>query len=140
MFAPGLNILSTWKGSDTASNTISGTSMASPHVSSVAPCTSPHHLCLCSPRPLACSPTFCPSILLVHSTRTCPRAAACSLPRSWRLRFKLTPRLHPYNVSMLLPTPRFPHSLPNGSPRRETSLSLCLPILATRLCLPMILR
>ncbi|KAI4189751.1 MAG: hypothetical protein L6R41_001234 [Letrouitia leprolyta] len=32
IFAPGLNILSTWIGSDSATNTISGTSMASPHV------------------------------------------------------------------------------------------------------------
>jgi len=32
VFAPGLNIMSTWTGSDTAVNTISGTSMASPHV------------------------------------------------------------------------------------------------------------
>jgi len=31
IFAPGLNILSTWIGSDSAMNTISGTSMASPH-------------------------------------------------------------------------------------------------------------
>ncbi|KAF5320892.1 hypothetical protein D9619_002110 [Psilocybe cf. subviscida] len=31
VFAPGLNILSTWRGSSTATNTISGTSMASPH-------------------------------------------------------------------------------------------------------------
>jgi len=31
VFAPGLNILSTWVGTDTATNTISGTSMASPH-------------------------------------------------------------------------------------------------------------
>lgn len=32
VFAPGLNILSTWIGSDYATNTISGTSMASPHI------------------------------------------------------------------------------------------------------------
>ncbi|KAL0955628.1 hypothetical protein HGRIS_001861 [Hohenbuehelia grisea] len=32
VFAPGLNILSTWIGSEHAVNTISGTSMASPHV------------------------------------------------------------------------------------------------------------
>ncbi|KAL9042042.1 MAG: hypothetical protein Q9180_000879 [Flavoplaca navasiana] len=32
IFAPGLNILSTWVGSKYATNTISGTSMASPHV------------------------------------------------------------------------------------------------------------
>ncbi len=32
IFAPGLNILSTWKGSKYAVNIISGTSMASPHI------------------------------------------------------------------------------------------------------------
>ena len=31
VFAPGLNILSTWIGSEDAENTLSGTSMASPH-------------------------------------------------------------------------------------------------------------
>ena len=31
VFGPGLNILSTWIGSNTATNTISGTSMATPH-------------------------------------------------------------------------------------------------------------
>ncbi|HEX2196439.1 MAG TPA: S8 family serine peptidase [Actinomycetota bacterium] len=36
IFAPGVSILSTWNTSDTATNTISGTSMASPHVAGAA--------------------------------------------------------------------------------------------------------
>jgi subtilisin family serine protease len=36
LFAPGGNITSTWNTSDTASNTISGTSMATPHVTGAA--------------------------------------------------------------------------------------------------------
>jgi serine protease len=36
IYAPGLNITSSWIGADTATNTISGTSMASPHVAGAA--------------------------------------------------------------------------------------------------------
>jgi subtilisin family serine protease len=35
-FAPGLSITSAWNTSDTATNTISGTSMATPHTTGVA--------------------------------------------------------------------------------------------------------
>lgn len=36
IFAPGVNIQSTWIGSSTATNTISGTSMATPHIAGLA--------------------------------------------------------------------------------------------------------
>lgn len=36
VFAPGVNVLSSWIGSNTATNTISGTSMATPHVVGLA--------------------------------------------------------------------------------------------------------
>jgi subtilisin family serine protease len=35
-FAPGVSITSAWYSSDTATNTISGTSMATPHTTGVA--------------------------------------------------------------------------------------------------------
>ncbi|MFF3326211.1 S8 family peptidase [Streptomyces sp. NPDC002889] len=36
LFAPGVNVASAWKDNDTATNTISGTSMATPHTAGVA--------------------------------------------------------------------------------------------------------
>src|SRR5262249_32161319 len=46
IFAPGVNITSSWNTSDTATNTISGTSMATPHVTGGAAlwlAAHPHH-------------------------------------------------------------------------------------------------
>lgn len=36
MFAPGTDVLSSWIGGNTATNTISGTSMATPHVTGLS--------------------------------------------------------------------------------------------------------
>jgi len=36
VFAPGVNVLSSWIGSTSATNTISGTSMATPHIAGLA--------------------------------------------------------------------------------------------------------
>ena len=36
IFGPGVDITSAWKGSDSATSTISGTSMACPHVSGMS--------------------------------------------------------------------------------------------------------
>ena len=36
IFGPGVGVLSAWIGSDTATNSISGTSMATPHISGLA--------------------------------------------------------------------------------------------------------
>jgi subtilisin family serine protease len=36
LFAPGVDVLSSWSTSDTATSTISGTSMSSPHVAGAA--------------------------------------------------------------------------------------------------------
>jgi subtilisin family serine protease len=49
IFAPGVSVLSSWYTSDTATNTISGTSMASPHVAG------------CASRVLGVNPTWTPA-------------------------------------------------------------------------------
>ncbi|GAA2220425.1 S8 family peptidase [Micromonospora olivasterospora] len=58
IFAPGVNVLSAWYTSDTASNTISGTSMASPHVAGVIA------------RVLQSNPSWSPATVASHLTST----------------------------------------------------------------------
>jgi subtilisin family serine protease len=80
IFAPGSSITSTWYTSNTATNTISGISMASPHVAGVAalylqgsPSASPATIRNASPRHL---PAFCPAWGRVRRTCCCTRCSA----------------------------------------------------------------
>ncbi|MEO3779205.1 S8 family peptidase [Micromonospora sp. B11E3] len=58
IFAPGVSVLSAWYTSDTATNTISGTSMASPHVAGVVA------------RVLQSNPTWSPATVHSHIVST----------------------------------------------------------------------
>ncbi|KAI0295287.1 peptidase S8/S53 domain-containing protein [Russula brevipes] len=91
VFAPGLNILSTWKGSNNAVNTISGTSMASPHTAGLM-------AYLLSIYPSA---TFDPSPSLVHPEFNAQRPFTGSFTGLYGSVYSVMPRW----VSGFLPPP-----------------------------------
>jgi cerevisin len=93
VFAPGLNILSTWKGSNNAVNIISGTSMASPHTAGLM-------AYLLSIYP---SVTFDPSLSsLVHLEFNAQRPFTGSFTSLYGFAHSVMPRW----VSGFLPPPR----------------------------------
>jgi len=98
VFAPGLNILSTWTGSNIAVNTISGTSMASPHTAGMLA-----YLLSLYPSETF-NPPISPSLVPPESTFSSLSSlyalTHASLP-SWVSAFLLPPRL----VQNLAPIP-----------------------------------
>ncbi|KAH9072766.1 subtilisin-like serine protease [Lactarius deliciosus] len=93
VFAPGLNILSTWIGSESAVNTISGTSMASPHTAGVL-------AYLLSIYP---SVTFNPLYLVARPSRTqCATPLHRLLHPSYQSVYSIMPRW----AGGFLPSPR----------------------------------
>ena len=99
LFAPGSSILSTWNTSDTATSTLSGTSMATPHVAgaaalylqqnpSASPATVRDAMVNSATANVVSSPgTGSPNRLLyapvAATAPTAPAPAACSLPESY---------------------------------------------------------
>lgn len=70
VFAPGLNILSTWTGGNTTTNTISGTSMATPHIAGLLA----YYLSIYA------SPSFSPSAAVAGVEATLLEKAVSLLP------------------------------------------------------------
>lgn len=91
VFAPGLNILSTYTGSRTATATLSGTSMASPHVAGLV-------AYLLSIYP---SVTFNPSIPLQFSPET------LKVEEAYASFYAIARAALPYWMSQYLPAPDF---------------------------------
>lgn len=96
LFAPGSSITSTWHTSDTATNTISGTSMAAPHVAGVAalylqgntsasPSTVRNAIVNSATPNVVTSPGSGSPNLLLYSLLTAPPppSTGCSLPESY---------------------------------------------------------
>jgi cerevisin len=98
VFAPGLNILSTWIGSKHAVNTISGTSMASPHTAGLL-------AYLLSIYP---STTFNPSTSsLVPEELNAQRPFTGSFTQLYQSIYSIMPRW----ASGFLPSPRLVHAI-----------------------------
>ena len=98
VFAPGLNILSTYTGSRTATATLSGTSMASPHVAGLI-------AYLLSIYP---SVTFNPSIPLQ------PIPESLKVEETYVALYALARATLPYWMSQYLPAPEFFAPVPQG--------------------------
>jgi cerevisin len=104
VFAPGLNILSTWTGSDHAVNVISGTSMASPHTAgllayllSIYPSEQ-----FDPPLSLDLFPVvYAPEVSLATESISTLYALTHAVLPSWASRFLLPPRL----VEIIAPAP-----------------------------------
>src|ERR1043166_3691075 len=99
IFAPGNNITSSWNTSDTATNTISGTSMATPHVTGVA-------ALFLETNPTA-SPATVTAAIVNNSTLNKVTSAGTGSPN--RLLFSLLTGAPP-------PTPPIRHTQPIHSP------------------------
>ncbi len=74
IFAPGVNIKSDWIGSTTATNTISGTSMATPHVAGVAALYLQGHT--------TASPTAVRDALVANATKGVVKSAGSGSPNN----------------------------------------------------------
>ncbi len=135
IFAPGSSITSTWSTSDTATNTISGTSMASPHVAGAAaiyladnPGSTPPRSPPDSsrPPPPASSPTPAPA----RRTACCTWAPAAPLRRPARssrtppaTRSTTTPRSSPRSPSPASPATPRPRSRSRSTSPTPTSVT-----------------
>ena len=122
VFAPGLNILSTWIGSERAQNTISGTSMASPHTAGLL-------AYLLSIYPSA---TFDPSISsLIPLEINAQRPFTGSFTRLYESVYSVMPRW----VSGFIPPPRLIEAVTGSSefkPLDPDTLKAALVKLASR--------
>lgn len=116
VFAPGLNILSTYTGSPTAISTLSGTSMASPHVAGLL-------AYLLSIYP---SVTFNPSIPLQFSPE------ALKVEEAYASFYAIARTALPYWMSQYLPAPDFFAPVPGPITITPTQLREALLMLSTR--------
>lgn len=117
VFAPGLNILSTYTGSPTAVATLSGTSMASPHVAGLV-------AYLLSIYP---SVTFNPSIPFQFSPE------ALKVERAYTSFYTVARAALPYWMSQYLPSPDFFAPVPGGPVTiTPTELKEALVVLSTQ--------
>jgi len=116
VFAPGLNILSTYKGSTTATSTLSGTSMASPHTAGLL-------AYLLSIYPSAeFDPTFnsAEDLVSLHSQSILSAPLSSASPSSL---YAMAHRVLPPFISSYLPSPEFLDVLIAPVPQKPKTLT-----------------